>query len=111
MGYTEQATSVRDRLELPIEGMTCASCAGRVEKSLNRLEGVEATVNFATERATVEFEPAQVEPEQLLEAVESVGYSAALPTPAGEEGAHEPDTTEDLRRRLIFAAALSLPVL
>jgi len=102
-----------ERVELPIEGMTCASCAGRVEKSLNRLDGVEATVNFATERASVEFDPARVEPEQLVGAVESVGYSAALPGPAGEEGAQEggPDPTEDLRRRLIFAAALSLPVL
>ena len=112
MGYLEQAAT-KDRLELPIEGMTCASCAGRVEKSLNRLDGVEATVNFATERASVEFDPAQVKPEQLVGAVESVGYSAALPAPAGEEGTHErePDPTEDLRRRLVFAAALSLPVL
>jgi P-type Cu+ transporter len=115
MGYMEQA-GAKNRLELPIEGMTCASCAGRVEKSLNRLDGVEATVNFATERATVEFDPAQVEPEQLLGAVESVGYSAALPVPTGEEGeAGEPeaagDPTEDLRRRLIIAAPLSLPVL
>src|SRR4051812_6229781 len=112
MGYQEQAAT-KDRLELPIEGMTCASCAGRLEKSLNRLQGVEATVNFATERASVEFDPAQVEPDQLLGAVESVGYSAALPAPAGEKGAQEPeaDPTEDLRRRLVFAAALSLPVL
>ncbi|HSK49650.1 MAG TPA: heavy metal-associated domain-containing protein, partial [Solirubrobacterales bacterium] len=49
-----------ERIELPIEGMTCSSCAGRVEKSLNGLDGVEATVNFATERATVEFDPARV---------------------------------------------------
>jgi P-type Cu+ transporter len=101
-----------ERLELPIEGMTCSSCAGRVEKSLNRLEGVEATVNFATERATVEFDPERVAPEQLLGAVEEVGYSASLPTDGGEEGeAAEADPTADLRRRLIFAAALSLPVL
>jgi Cu+-exporting ATPase len=114
MGYREQETAEKDRLELPIEGMTCAGCAGRVEKSLNRLEGVEATVNFATERATVEFDPAQVEPEQLLGAVESVGYSAALPAPAGgeqEAGERVADPTEDLRRRLVFAAAFSLPVL
>jgi Cu+-exporting ATPase len=103
-----------ERLELPIEGMTCAGCAGRVEKSLNRLDGVEATVNFATERATVEFDPAQVEPEQLLGAVESIGYAASLPASAGgalETGEPEVDPTADLRRRLIFAAALSLPVL
>ena len=113
MGYQEQAAATKDRLELPIEGMTCASCAGRVEKSLNRLDGVQATVNFATERATVDFDPARVEPEQLLGAVESVGYSAALPAPDGEEEPNEgePDPTEDLRRRLLFAAALSLPVL
>ncbi len=100
------------RLELPIEGMTCSSCAGRVEKSLNRLDGVEATVNFATERASVSFDPARVAPGELVGAVESVGYSATLPS-AGDEGgeSNEADPTEDLRRRLIFAAALSLPVL
>jgi P-type Cu+ transporter len=100
------------RVELPIEGMTCSSCAGRVEKSLNRLDGVEATVNFATERANVSFDPAQVEPEDLVGAVEDVGYSASLPAQRGEQGdAAEPDPTADLRRRLVFAAALSLPVL
>jgi Cu+-exporting ATPase len=101
-----------ERLELPIEGMTCSSCAGRVEKSLNRLGGVEATVNFATERASVSFDPERVEPEQLVGAVEEVGYSASLPDAEGaENGAAEADPTEELRRRLIFAAALSLPVL
>jgi len=101
-----------ERLELPIEGMTCSSCAGRVEKSLNKLDGVEATVNFATERATVEFDPGRVAPEQLLGAVEEVGYSASLPAADGEEDeAIETDPTAGLRQRLIFAAALSLPVL
>jgi P-type Cu+ transporter len=101
-----------ERLELPIEGMTCSSCAGRVEKSLNRIEGVEATVNFATERASVCFDPERVAPEALVGAVEEVGYSASLPSPEGEKSeAAEADPTEDLRRRLIFAAALSLPVL
>jgi len=99
-------------LELPIEGMTCSSCAGRVEKRLNELEGVEATVNFATERASVSFDPARVAPEQLVEAVEGVGYSASLPAARGDEDEiAEPDPTADLRRRLIFSAALSLPVL
>jgi P-type Cu+ transporter len=101
-----------ERLELPIEGMTCSSCAGRVEKSLNALEGVEATVNFATERATVSFDSARVAPEELVGAVADVGYEASLPQADGE-GPEEPeaDPTEDLRRRLIFSAALSLPVL
>ncbi|HEU4463169.1 MAG TPA: cation transporter, partial [Solirubrobacterales bacterium] len=100
------------QVELPIEGMTCSSCAGRVEKRLNGLDGVEATVNFATERATVSFDPARVAPKDLVGAVEDVGYAASLPAAAGEEDpAPEPDPSEDLRRRLIFSAALSLPVL
>jgi Cu+-exporting ATPase len=101
-----------ERLELPIVGMTCAGCAGRVEKSLNEMEGVEATVNFATERASVSFDPVRVGPEDLVEAVEGVGYSALLPQSRAEEAvAPEPDPSDDLRRRLVVAAALSLPVL
>jgi P-type Cu+ transporter len=102
------------RVELPIEGMTCSSCANRVEKSLNGLDGVEATVNFATERATVSFDPERTAAEELVEAVSDVGYSASLPAQPGEEGEGSPaaaDPTADLRRRLIFSALLSLPVL
>ena len=51
-----------ERLQLPIEGMTCASCANRIEKRLNKLDGVEASVNYATEAASVEYDPAHVEP-------------------------------------------------
>jgi Cu+-exporting ATPase len=112
MGYTKERPATAERLELPIEGMTCSSCAGRVEKSLNKLEGVEATVNFATERATVEFDPERVEPDQLVGAVEEVGYTASLPgAEGGKRETDSADPTADLRRRLIFAAALSLPVL
>ena len=72
-------------LELPITGMTCASCANRVERSLNRLDGVSASVNYATERATVDFDPAAVAPDELVAAVEAAGYHAALPdAPATE---------------------------
>src|SRR6476469_6787707 len=101
------------QVEMPIEGMTCSSCAGRVEKSLNGLEGVEATVNFATERATVSFDPEQVAPEELVGAVADVGYAASLPTAPAEAGeaAEEADPTADLRRRLVFSTVLSLPVL
>ena len=67
-------------LDLPITGMTCASCANRVERRLNKLDGVSATVNYATEKATVDFDPATVAPERLVEAVESAGYHAVLPT-------------------------------
>src|SRR3982751_74834 len=114
MGYGGQTVAPAQRLELPVEGMTCSSCAGRVEKSLNGLDGVEATVNFATARASVDFDPERVAPEQLVGAVERVGYSASWPPPAGAERAEEagePDPTADLRRRLIVSAVLSLPVL
>ena len=63
---------------LAVGGMTCASCAARVEKKLNRIDGVTASVNFATEQAKVEF-PDGVSPEELVAAVESTGYTATLP--------------------------------
>ena len=98
-----------EHLDLPIEGMTCASCANRIERRLNKLDGVSASVNYATERATVEYDPGAVAPEQLVAAVESVGYHAALPeAPARED---EADPTAPLRRRLVVSALLTLPVL
>ena len=101
------------RLDLSIEGMTCSSCANRVEQRLNRIEGVEATVNFATERATVSFDSGRVEPEELVDAVAETGYAASLPAADGgtEDVGEEADPTASLRRRLIVSAALSLPVL
>jgi copper chaperone CopZ len=65
-------------LELPVEGMTCASCAVRIEKKLNKLDGVTATVNFATETASVAFDPAHAQLEDLAAAVEAAGYRAVL---------------------------------
>ncbi len=108
-----------ERLRLPIEGMTCASCAARIEKRLNRLDGVDATVNFATEEATVAFDPARASPELLVETVEATGYHAVLPappatgTPAGDDRARDLQeaATADLRRRLIVSAVLAAPVL
>jgi P-type Cu+ transporter len=97
------------RVDLPITGMTCASCATRVEGRLNRLDGVTATVNYATERATVEFDPEAVAPEQLVEAVEAAGYAAALPA-AGDPRGPEPEG-DPLLRRLLICALLSLPLL
>ena len=67
------------RLELPIDGMTCASCANRVERTLNTLDGVSASVNYATEKATVAFDAGSVRPEELVAAVEAAGYHAVLP--------------------------------
>ena len=97
------------RVDLPITGMTCASCATRVERRLNRLDGVTATVNYATERASVEFDPEAVAPEQFVEAVEAAGYEAALPDDAAP--AVEADEGDPLLRRLIISALLSLPLL
>jgi Cu+-exporting ATPase len=98
-------------LELPITGMTCASCANRVERSLNRLDGVTASVNYATEKATVDFDPAAVDPGELVAAVEAAGYETALPT--GEPAAEAPEADADapLRRRLLVSALLSAPLL
>jgi Cu+-exporting ATPase len=91
------------RVDLELEGMSCAACATRIEKSLNELEGVEATVNFATEKAAVRYEKDRVRIEDLLRAVESVGYGAALER--SKEGARP-----DFRRRLIAAAVLTAPL-
>jgi Cu+-exporting ATPase len=99
------------RLDLPIEGMTCASCAARVEKKLNKLEGVAATVNYATETATVRYDPQQAEPETLAKAVESAGYHAVLPAEREKAAQLTHDPVRDLRVRLAVSAALTLPVL
>ena len=98
------------RLDLPIEGMTCAACAVRVEKKLNKLDGVSATVNYATERASVAFDAATVSPEQLVAAVESAGYGASLPRDEAVEEPHDAPA-DGLRRRLAVSAVLTLPVL
>jgi P-type Cu+ transporter len=100
----------RRELTLALGGMTCASCATRVEKRLNRVDGVVATVNFATEQATVEF-PYSVSPQDLVTAVEETGYTATLPPRVGEMHTHEePDATRSWRRRLLISATLSVPV-
>src|SRR5688500_15438929 len=96
--------------ELPITGMTCASCANRIERKLNKLEGVSASVNYATEKAKVDYDAASVAPEQLVAAVEAAGYQAVLPSDEPREKA-EADETAPLRRRLIASALLSVPVL
>ncbi|MDX6706444.1 MAG: P-type Cu+ transporter [Solirubrobacteraceae bacterium] len=99
-----------EHLDLPISGMTCASCAARVEKRLNRLDGVQASVNYATEHAAVSYAPDAVTPQQLVEVVEQAGYQAILPA-TNDQAAAVPDPVEDLRRRLSFAAIASLPLL
>ncbi|MFV8229234.1 heavy metal translocating P-type ATPase [Mycolicibacterium fortuitum] len=94
---------------LEIGGMTCASCAGRIERKLNNLDGVTATVNFATEKATVDV-AGEVTPEQLIEVVETAGYTAQLPNADPAESDVEVDPTAALRTRLMVSAALTIPV-
>ncbi|MFA5712266.1 heavy metal translocating P-type ATPase [Mycolicibacterium sp.] len=96
-------------IELAIGGMTCASCAMRIEKKLNKLDGVTATVNYATEKATVSM-PAGYDPAALIAEVEKTGYTATLPAEEADEGRPDPELT-GLRRRLIGAVVLSIPVI
>jgi P-type Cu+ transporter len=99
------------RIELAIGGMTCASCAARIEKKLNRMDGVTATVNYATEKATVNY-PETVSPDELVATVEKIGYTAALPMPEQEAEAAAPhDELHTLRTRLWLAVVLGVPVI
>ena len=100
-------------IELEITGMTCASCATRIEKKLNKLDGVAATVNYATEKATVTA-PAGYDARILIGEIEKAGYTAALPprpeAPATEPASNDPELAS-LRRRLITAIVLAGPVI
>ncbi len=95
----------RRHVELAITGMTCASCAARIEKRLNKLDGVTATVNFASEHAAVAYDPDQVRVEDLLGAVEAAGYGAALPEEVTDE-----DPARPYRVRLLVAVVLTVPL-
>ncbi|HEY4006916.1 MAG TPA: heavy metal translocating P-type ATPase [Pseudonocardia sp.] len=99
-------------IELAVGGMTCASCAARVEKRLNRLEGVHATVNFATEKATVTT-PAGLDSTELIAAVHRAGYTASIPAPpdTGGDAGTEAAASGSLSRRLLVSAVLSAPVM
>jgi P-type Cu+ transporter len=110
--------AAQQAVELSIGGMTCASCAARIEKKLNKLDGVTATVNFATEKAAVSF-PGTVSPEDLIAVVERTGYTAALPAPPAEpeaaaQTAGRPEDgdreTAALRQRLGISLLLTVPV-
>ncbi|WP_405186563.1 heavy metal translocating P-type ATPase [Streptomyces anulatus] len=112
-------------VELAIGGMTCASCAARIEKKLNRMDGVEATVNYATEKAKVTYLGADVSVEDLIATVEATGYTARPPAPpastaspgsygtatAGAGAESEDDGLTSLRQRLITAVLLAVPVI
>jgi Cu+-exporting ATPase len=97
-------TTVLERTTLELDGMTCASCAARVERGLNDLDGVDAAVNLATERATVDFDPSLVAVDDLLRAVESAGYRASLTR------TEETDPARAIRRTLTIAVILTAPL-
>jgi Cu+-exporting ATPase len=109
-----QGGAATAHVELPITGMTCASCANRIERKLNKLDGVSATVNYATEKATVEYDASSVEPEQLVGAVEAAGYQATLPATGTDasgaigDAAAEADELAPLRTRVLITLPLAL---
>jgi P-type Cu+ transporter len=98
--------SATEKVRLDLEGMTCASCAARIESRLNRLDGVEATVNYASNTAAVTYDPAVVTVDDLLEAVAAAGYHAELE----QEGPRERDEIGPVRRRLEVSAVLTAPL-
>ncbi len=121
------ACSLDTAAELPITGMTCASCAARIEKKLNRIPGVEAAVNYATETAYVRYDAAHHGTAELVATIEGLGYGVAAPAPAATPASGGPGTGPDtllspaeaaaaahlaqLRQRLLVSAALALPAL
>jgi P-type Cu+ transporter len=109
----DTAADIRtNQIELSIGGMTCASCAARIERKLNKLEGVEASVNYATEKARVSY-AGDLTPADLVKVVEDTGYTAELPTPPAQDTVQteEEDPTRSLRQRLITSVVLSVPVI
>ncbi|WP_327681351.1 heavy metal translocating P-type ATPase [Kitasatospora sp. NBC_00458] len=113
----DDPAAVRERVELSIGGMTCAACAARIEKKLNRMDGVEATVNYATEKARVDYGPG-VSVADLIATVENTGYTAEPPpppvvaAPAGPDAgaAAAPLPADPLLDRLLISAVLTVPV-
>jgi Cu+-exporting ATPase len=119
MAATSVTNDTTERIDLPVTGMTCAACAARIERSLNKAEGVEqASVNLATERATVQFDPAVTNLDAIVGTIRSAGYDAIVPAKsdslADAEDAHaraRREEYEHLRLKFILAAVLALPVL
>ena len=127
---TEEAKTSQEEISVPIEGMTCASCVNRVEKRLNKIDGVEATVNFATHKAHVIYDPELSGPEDFVDAITDTGYLAALPADGmsshatddhgsgdgmehGEHDhmSHSVASVSTLRNRFIVSAVLTVPLL
>ncbi|GHE99099.1 heavy metal translocating P-type ATPase [Streptomyces fumanus] len=112
---TTRTTGTTAEVELAIGGMTCASCAARVEKKLNRMDGVTATVNYATEKAKVSY-AGDISVRDLIATVEATGYTAREPEPPARKDAGTPEADPDdalrpLRQRLVTAVTLAVPVI
>jgi P-type Cu+ transporter len=105
-------SALSERVDLEIGGMTCAACATRIERKLNKLEGVEATVNYATEGAAVRFDPGRADVEKVIATVEAIGYGAALPRASTDvvQDDSAARAARSLRWRLLLAAGLSAPL-
>ena len=119
MSDTTTAAPAVSIVDLKIGGMTCASCSARIEKRLNKLDGVQASVNYATEQASVTITDT-VTTEEIVAAVRAIGYSATLPQPAAAQGDvtdrgtdadPEDDVVRGLRNRLFGSMVLGVPVL
>ena len=112
MTTSRPLATATNQIELAIGGMTCASCAARIEKKLNRLDGVQASVNYATEKATISYD-SPVTPDDLIATVEKTGYRASLPAPVTPTAStDEPvDELRSLRTRLWVSVALTVPVI
>ncbi|WP_407939966.1 heavy metal translocating P-type ATPase [Micromonospora tarapacensis] len=111
MTTSRPLTTAPHLIELAIGGMTCAACAARIEKKLNRMDGVQATVNYATEKATISYD-VSVSPDDLVATVEQTGYRATLPAPATPADAGEPaDGLPAVRTRFWVSVTLSVPVI
>src|SRR3954452_17336656 len=102
MGATR---TTRSHLDLPVEGMTCAGCVARIERRLNAIDGVDASVNLALEQAAVDFDVDRVSPADLVAAVAAAGYVAHLP------GAEQTASDDRLGLRVVVAALLAVPLI
>ena len=120
MTTTVRPSASSERVDLPITGMTCAACAARIERSLEKAEGVEeASVNLATERATIQFDPAVTGLEKIVETIRGAGYDAIVPSAPGVAPAEAEDQIARVRReeyqrlrmKFLVAVILALPVL
>ncbi|RPI40002.1 MAG: cation-translocating P-type ATPase, partial [Betaproteobacteria bacterium] len=102
----------RAEIDLALTGMTCAACAARIERVLNRLPDVEAAVNFATEQAHVAYDPAAIPVDRLIDAVRKAGYDAHEPEPvSGDADAIAEAASRADLRHFVFAAVLTAPLL